>query len=279
MSVSRLSVTTLIIALLSLILIYLFFNRSTSTKEMHADTVAQQDNTDIEVAKEHSVQPDPKQEVFPQETEKKITPPTTEKEKNAVLAPHKHDIVFGDPNAPVTIVEYASFSCSHCASFYKNTFSQLKSEYIDTGKVHFVYRHFPLDDPSLRGALLVHCSNDKTTREKLLHALFDTQSNWAHKQNFMEVLFTIGKLGGLNGDDIEACMQDESLSQAILETKFQALKILEIRSTPTFFINGQMHKGNRNFDYFQSAIHPFLPDATSSDTEGDTSAAPASVEE
>jgi protein-disulfide isomerase len=173
-----------------------------------------------------------------------------------VLAINEQDIVLGDDNAPVTIVEYASMSCSHCAHFHNTTFDDLKTKYIDTGKVKFVFRDFPLDEPALRGAMLAKCAGDKGKDQflKFIKTMFSTQQNWAPKSNYLEVLSNIAKLGGMKSEEFEACMQDKELERQVMEGKFKAAKFLEIRSTPSFYINGELHRGAKEIEYLSEAI-------------------------
>lgn len=180
--------------------------------------------------------------------------------KDELLAINEKDVAFGSKDAPVTIVEYASMSCSHCAAFHNETFSELKTKYIDTGKVRFAFRDFPLDETALRAAMVDRCAAAKGPENflKFQKAFFTTQENWAPKKNFLEVQANIAKLGGMTSQEFEACIADKDLEKQIMETKLQAVSTLEVRSTPTFFVNGVMHKGARNLEYFSSVIDGIL---------------------
>jgi protein-disulfide isomerase len=198
--------------------------------------------------------------------QEKVTPkkndPTVEVELTAdqLLEILPSDIVIGDMKAPVTIIEYASLSCTHCAAFHNSTFSDLKEKYVDTGKVRFVFRDFPLDEPALRGAMMARCAGKDDTEKflKFIKVMFSTQSNWAPKKNYLEVLSNIGKLGGMKGEEFEACMANKAVEDAVMLSKFNAAKILEVRSTPTFFINKEEHKGGRDLKYFSEVIDGIL---------------------
>lgn len=168
-----------------------------------------------------------------------------------------NDIIMGDPKAPVTMIEYSSLSCPHCADFQQKNFPEIKSSYIDTGKVKFIHRDFPLDEAALRGAMLAHCAG-KDRYYTFLKVLFVKQESWAYQKNFLEVLTNIGKLGGLSGDAIDACMKDKSLETSIVESKLTAANSLDIKATPTFFINGKKHDGGNTNEALKLAIDNHL---------------------
>ncbi len=196
----------------------------------------------------------------------KIPDPAEGITKEDVLKISDDDFVVGDKDAPVTIIEYASLTCSHCASFHNNTYADLKEKYIDTGKVRFVFRNFPLDEAALRAGMIASCAGNERF-EKLLKVMFSTQSNWATKKNYLEILSNIAKLGGMRGEEIEACLADEDLKTTIMTGKYLAAIRAEVRSTPTFFVNNKLHKGARNLEYFSKAIDPLLGEKSSASEE------------
>jgi len=177
-----------------------------------------------------------------------------------VLTISDNDFVIGKDDAPVTLVEYASMSCGHCANFHNRTFDDLKKKYIDTGKVKFVFRDFPLDEPALRGSMLARCAGLDSEGDflKFIKTMFRTQPNWASKKNYLEVLSNIAKLGGMTGEAFEACMVNKDVEHVIMEGKFHAAKFLEIRSTPSFYINGELHRGAKDLKYLSEAIDAVL---------------------
>lgn len=164
-----------------------------------------------------------------------------------------NDQVVGDKGAKVTVIEYASMTCPHCADFHKNTYPDIKTKYIDTGKVKFVFRSFPLDEPALRASMLAYCSgNDKFF--KFIDMVFSTQNTWALSKNYKEILSNIGKLGGMSGEDFDKCMANSDLEKRIMQDKFNATTILNVRSTPSLFVNGVIYKGTHNFEYFSKVL-------------------------
>lgn len=167
------------------------------------------------------------------------------------------DRALGDPNAPVTIIEYASLTCPHCAQFHEEVLPQLKERYIATGKVRMIYRDFPLDQRALAAASLAHCAGPDRYFG-FLDVLFQTQSNWAQADDYLGALKRLGKLGGLNEAQMDACFADEDLTNQILKTRLDAQNQHEITSTPTFVIDGKTYAGSRDIDEFADLIDPLL---------------------
>lgn len=170
------------------------------------------------------------------------------------------DFVIGKADAPVTIIEYASLTCPHCARFHNEVLPKIKSEYVDTGKVRLVYRDFPLDRMALTASALARCAG----RERFfgfLGLLFQRQMQWAASKNPMEELAKVAALGGLSQDDIDGCFKDEKLVKEIAQQKFDAAQKFKINSTPSFIINGRKFEGEPTFDGLKAAINPLLPKA------------------
>ena len=158
------------------------------------------------------------------------------------------DFVLGDANAKVTVIEYASLSCPHCASFSRESFERLKEEYISSGKVKFVYRNFPLNHPALMAAMFSKCSAaaapDKAAKYyEITKVLFKTQDNWAFDEKFKDKLASIAQLDGMSGADFEKCVNNQKLQEEVLKERTLAAQNLQLRSTPTFFINGEISEG------------------------------------
>ncbi len=177
--------------------------------------------------------------------------------KSQIFQIGKDEIVFGDNKAPLTIIEYASLSCPHCANFYQTTLPKIKEKYINSGKVRFIYRDFPLNEPALRASMLVKCAT-KAEQEKFINVLYSTQDNWGAKKNYLEILSNIAKLGGMSGKDFDKCMADKNIEDNILKSRFYAAKVLNLNSTPTFFINEEKHEGSSDFNHFSNFIDEVL---------------------
>ncbi len=142
----------------------------------------------------------------------------------------------GNPSAPIKIIEYASLTCSHCAHFYNDIYPVLKTKYIDTGKVFFEYREFPLNDPALKGSIAARCL-PKDKFEGFLSLLFKTQENWGGDLNYMASLKQNAKLAGLSEERFDACQSDANIKLAIADSMQKAQEKWKINATPTFIIN------------------------------------------
>jgi len=184
--------------------------------------------------------------------------PPTGAAPEAVLAVTADDMVLGSKDAPVTIVEYASLTCPHCARFEIDTLPRLQTAYIDPGKVRFVFRDFPLDPLALRAAMLAHCAG-ADRYFGFLQVLFQNQSDWDQAPDPEAALAGIAKLGGIGKEQFDRCMADESLSKRVIQSRHDAEKSLSIESTPTFFINGTKVSGSQPFEAFEEIINPMLP--------------------
>ena len=169
------------------------------------------------------------------------------------------DMAIGPANATVTITEYASMTCPHCANFNETVFPKLKSEFIDSGKVRYVFREFPLDIKAAAGAMLARCiaKDDAPKYFAVIDLLFRQQNEWVTK-NTTETLMRIGKQAGLSQLQVEDCLKDQKLLEKIAADQKYANEVLKVNSTPTFFINGEMLKGETSFDEFSKRINSLL---------------------
>jgi protein-disulfide isomerase len=166
------------------------------------------------------------------------------------------DIWLGDAKAPVTIIEYASMTCGHCAQFELTTFPVLKAKYIDTGKVRFTLREFPLDPLAAAAAMLARCSGEK--REAMVELLFQQQHNWAFGNNPLEALRDTVKQTGMGSAAFEACLNDQGLFEKINQIRDTASQKFGINATPTFFINGDKKSGEIPADKLDETLAPYL---------------------
>jgi protein-disulfide isomerase len=169
------------------------------------------------------------------------------------------DMGLGPANATVTITEYASMTCPHCAAFNEQVFPKIKAEYIDTGKVRYIFREFPLDIKAAAGSMLSRCiaNGDAPKYFAVTDMLFRQQNDWVMK-NTTETLTRIGKQAGLTQQQVETCLKDQSLLDKIVADQKYASEVLKVDSTPTFFINGEKIKGETSLEEFQKKINPLL---------------------
>lgn len=167
------------------------------------------------------------------------------------------EIVLGKPKAPITIVEYYSMTCSHCADFDLDTLPQLRKNWIDTGKARFVFRDFPLDKLALRGAMLGRClAADKGPEAyaRFIELLMKGQESWTTSKEPFQALDSSARLAGMSKDKIEACVANKKLETYIFEQQLEAQKKYGIRSTPSFVINGKMYAGAMSIEQFDKLL-------------------------
>ena len=162
----------------------------------------------------------------------------------------------GAADAPVTIIEYASMTCSHCATFHMTVYPALKSRYIDTGKVRYILREFPLDPLAAGAFMLARCAGDDKFYP-LVDVLFQQQKQWAFVQNPIPPLLNIAKQNGFTEQRFEQCLSDQKMLDAIEEVRQRGAK-LGVTSTPTFFVNGKMQRGAMTIEELEKQIQPFL---------------------
>ena len=150
--------------------------------------------------------------------------------------------VLGDPGASVTIIEFASLSCPHCAEFHKTRFDWLKENYIDTGKVRFIFRDFPLNRPALLGSMVAHCA-DPSKYFAYLSLLFKNQEKWAFSQPGEEQLVKLARVSGMGQEKLLNCLQDEALAEKIIQSRLESQNTYIIESTPSFLVGDQLIVG------------------------------------
>ena len=164
----------------------------------------------------------------------------------------------GAADAKVTIVEYASMTCGHCAHFHSEVFPELKKKYIDTGRIRFIMREFPLDNLAAAASMLARCAGDDKTFP-MIESLFHTQADWAFKQgNPVPRLFEIAKQAGFTQESFDKCLTDQALLDGINAQRQRASEKFGVNSTPTFFINGKRLMGAPTLAEFDKMIEPLL---------------------
>jgi protein-disulfide isomerase len=175
-------------------------------------------------------------------------PSTAELMETGVLP----DQAVGNPDAPVTVIEYASMTCGHCAAFHNTTYPEFKKRYVDTGKARYILREFPLDPLAAGAFMLARCAG-KDKYFPLVETLFQQQRNWV-VQKPIEPLFAIAKQAGFTQETFDACLKDQKMLDAIEWVRARGADKFKVDSTPTFFINGKIYKGALSIEDLSKAI-------------------------
>jgi protein-disulfide isomerase len=166
------------------------------------------------------------------------------------------DQVLGEANAPVTIIEYASMTCPHCSHFHETTYPELKKKYIDTGKVRFIFREFPLDSLALAGSMLARCAG-KDKYFPMIEALFAQQKDWVVKQP-LQPLLNIAKQAGFTEQTFNECLENKQLETGVMEISKRAATAFNVNSTPTLFINGKIYRGALTIEELDKQLDSLL---------------------
>jgi protein-disulfide isomerase len=178
---------------------------------------------------------------------------------DVLMQPGKLDeLTLGQPDAKVTVVEYASMSCTHCAHFANDVWPEFKKKYVDTGKVYYVFREFPLDNRAMAAAMLARCAGgDKTF--PLIEVLFEKQADWAFIEGSpVPKLFELAKQAGFTQESFDKCLTDQALLDKITAERERGSEVFGVAATPTFFINGKRLKDSPTMASFDKMIEPLL---------------------
>lgn len=213
-----------------------------------------------EAKAEDSAKPaDPAQPAAPAEAAKPVDAPKPEGSVDMakLLEPGPlPEMALGKADAKVTIVEYASMTCPHCAHFHETTLPELKAKYIDTGKVRLILREFPFDPRAEAGFMLARCAGDNYF--PMVDVLFRQQMQWAGVENSKDALLQISKLAGFTQEKFEACLTDQKLLDDVRAVRERGSKDFGVNSTPTFFINGGRYPGAMSIAEFSAIIDPLV---------------------
>jgi protein-disulfide isomerase len=164
--------------------------------------------------------------------------------------------VLGQADAPVTIIEYASMTCPHCAHFHETTYPELKKRYIDTGKVRFIFREFPLDPLAAAGFMLARCAGEGKYFP-MIETLFAQQKDWV-VQKPLEPLLAIARQAGFTKESFDACLANQKVLDGIEEVRSRGVQKFQVNSTPTFFINGKKLSGAPTIEELSKQIESYL---------------------
>lgn len=178
------------------------------------------------------------------------------------------DVMLGKPEAPVTLVEYASLTCGHCAAFHTGTLPGLKQKYIDTGKVKLVFREFPLNQLDAAVYMLARCmlqadgksaGGNQERYFALVDVLFRQQRTWAFGNDPLAAITAITRQAGMTQAEFEACLNNQAILDGLNSTRDRAVSAFGVDSTPTFFLNGKRVLGAQPLSEFEKMIDPLLP--------------------
>jgi protein-disulfide isomerase len=168
------------------------------------------------------------------------------------------EMSLGSDTAPVTIIEYASMTCPHCADFHEKTYPELKKKYIDTGKIRFIFREFPLDQLAAAAFMLARCGG-KERFFPMIETLFQQQRDWV-VQRPLAPLMAISKQAGISEQAFNECLKNQQVLDGIEDVRQRASQKLNVQSTPTFFINGKVFRGAATLAELEKEITPYLKD-------------------
>lgn len=167
------------------------------------------------------------------------------------------EMVLGAEDAPVTIIEYASMTCGHCANFHNDTLPAIKEQYIDTGKARLIFREYPLDSRAYAASMLARCA-DERFYFPMVDVLFRQQDQWARVEDPRPPLLQIAKLAGFTQESFEACLQNREVLDSLNAVRTRAAEEFGVNSTPTFFINGDRYTGNKTVEEMSGIIDSYL---------------------
>jgi protein-disulfide isomerase len=184
-------------------------------------------------------------------------PAAAQSASELLVPPSLGDRVLGKDDAPVTIVEYASMTCPHCAHFHETTYPELKKLYIDTGKVRFIFREFPLDAIAAGASMLARCA-DKDKFYPMIETLFQLQRQWAVEKP-IPPLMAIAKQAGFSEQSFNTCLSDQKMLDQIQAEQKRASEKFGVNSTPTIFVNGKKQVGGVSIEDLAKVIDPMLP--------------------
>ena len=164
---------------------------------------------------------------------------------------------FGDKNAKVKIVEFASLTCGHCAKFHNEVMPILKEKYIEKGLIHFTYKDFPLDKFALKASMIARCAGNEKFF-KFLDVFYKKQKDWTRTKDPFKSLLKIAKFGGLKDEELKVCIGNKSIEDGILKQRLNSSKKYDIKATPTLYLNGEKYNGDLTIEALESKIKSML---------------------
>lgn len=182
------------------------------------------------------------------------------KPANASSWENPDDHAIGNPEAPVVVIEYFSLTCGHCYRQHRDVYPAFRREFVDTGKVRFILRDYPLNAPALHAAQLAHCGG-KERYFPFVETLFQQFEQWTTADDYIAALTKIGELGGVSEAQFKACLADKELEARILSVAIEGEQKYRVESTPSFIINGKLHEGEMQIEKIGKIINASMPEA------------------
>ncbi len=163
----------------------------------------------------------------------------------------------GEINAPLKMIEFASLTCGHCARFHIEVMPEIKKNYIDTGKILYTYKDFPLDKYALKASMISRCSGSKNFFN-FLDIFYKKQKDWTRTQDPFKSLLKIAKFGGLKDEELKVCIGNKSIEDGLLKDRLKSSKVYDITATPTIYFNGEKYKGDLTLEALKLKIDSLL---------------------
>ena len=170
------------------------------------------------------------------------------------------DMAIGNPESPIVVIEYFSLTCPHCMRFHRETYAAFRRQYVETGKVRYILRDYPLNAPALDAAKLAHCGGPERYFP-FIETLFEQFEKWTGRGDYIAALTKIGEFGGVSEAAFKACLNDKQLEARILSIALEAETKYNIQSTPSFVINGKLHAGEMRIEKFAKILDALLPES------------------
>lgn len=164
---------------------------------------------------------------------------------------------FGDENAEIKMLEFASLTCGHCAKFHNEVMPIIKKNYIEKGLIHFTYKDFPLDKYALKATIIARCSGNKNFFN-FLDVFYKKQKDWTRTQDPFKSLLKIAKFGGLKDEELKVCIGNKSIEDGVLKDRLKSSKDYDITATPTIYLNGEKYKGDLTIEALDSKLKSLL---------------------
>lgn len=236
-----------------LLLVFLFILLGSCSEKENSDDASKQPAKELSEEKSEKEQAKKPEENFSEMLK------TSDSRRDFTI--QDDDMVIGNKEAKVVVIEYFAMTCPHCHGFLKRTFPSIKAKYIDTNKIAYVFREFVGNKQDLYASSLARCDGSTESYINFMEVLLSKQNNWAFTRKFDEVLTNIAALGGVSPEQYSACIADDKLNKVLIENTKLPMKVKGFVGTPAFFINGKHFTKPYTFQELSSAIDKALKEA------------------